>query len=159
ILWQTTLWLRGLPADAGPGATVARTLRLLDGAPVPLAAARPDPALRTLRPGAAPGSGLVCLLRPPGAPEDCYEGVAHGLRGTRALLSVAPWATAALTALAPALAAGEPVVLGGYPEVAVLAHQVAGRVAAYGWGRPPVAVAATDGELAEALTAAARKRP
>ncbi|MEU3911573.1 condensation domain-containing protein [Streptomyces sp. NPDC029721] len=159
ILWQTTRLLRGLPADAGPGATVARALRLLDGAPVPLAAARPDPALRTLRPGAAPGSGLVCLLRPPGVPEDCYEGVAHGLRGTRALLSVAPWATAALTALAPALAAGEPVVLGGYPEVADLAHQVAGRVAAYGWGRPPVAVAATDAELAEALTAAARRRP
>ncbi|RKS97039.1 condensation domain-containing protein [Streptomyces sp. 3211.6] len=159
ILWQVACLLRGLPADADPGATVTEALRLLDGAPVPLAAAPPDPPPRTLRAAAAPGTGLVCLLRPPGAPEDCYDGLVHGRRGRRALLSVAPRASAALAALAPALAAGEPVVLGGYPEVADLAHQVAGRVAAYGWARPPVAVAATERELAAALTAAGRKRP
>ncbi|MEV7547351.1 peptide synthase condensation domain-containing protein, partial [Streptomyces sp. NPDC089915] len=106
----------------------------------------------------APGAGLVCLLRPPGAPEDCYDGLARGRRGRRALLSVAPAATAALTALAPALAAGESVVIGAYPGAEDLAHEVAGRVAAYGWGRPPVAVAATDRDLAAALTAAGRKR-
>ncbi|MEU3405578.1 condensation domain-containing protein [Streptomyces sp. NPDC006670] len=159
ILWQTARLLRGLPADADPGATVTDALRLLDGAPVPLAAARPDPVPRTLRPAAAPGTGMVCLLRPPGAAEDCYDGLVRGRRGRRALLSVAPRASAALAALAPALAAGEPVVLGGYPEVADLAHQIAGRVAAYGWARPAVAVAPTDHELAAALTAAARRRP
>ncbi|MFF4371293.1 condensation domain-containing protein [Streptomyces sp. NPDC001594] len=159
ILWQTARLLRGLPADADPRATVTDALRLLDGAPVPLAAARPDPVPRTLRAAAAPGTGLVCLLRPPGAAEDCYDGLVRGRRGKRALLSVAPRASAALAALAPALAAGEPVVLGGYPEVADLAHQIAGRVAAYGWARPAVAVAPTDHELAAALTAAARRRP
>ncbi|MFF2197566.1 condensation domain-containing protein [Streptomyces sp. NPDC058157] len=159
LLWQTTRLLRGLPVDADPGTTVAEALRLLDGAPVPLAAAPPDPVPRTLRTAAAPGTGLVCLLRPPGAAEDCYDGLVRGRRGRRALLSVAPRASAALAALAPALAAGEPVVLGGYPEVADLAHQIAGRVAAYGWARPAVAVAATDDELAAALTAAARRRP
>ncbi|MEW2373302.1 condensation domain-containing protein [Streptomyces sp. NPDC006656] len=158
LLWQTAALLRSLPAGAGPATTVAEALRLLDGAPVPLAAPRPGPPPRTLRSATTPGSGLVCLLRPPGAPEDCYDGLAHGRRGTRALLSVAPGAAAALTALAPALAAGEPVVLGGYPEVEALAHEVAGRVAAYGWSRPPVAVAATGRELAGALTAAGRKR-
>ncbi|MFF4647980.1 condensation domain-containing protein [Streptomyces sp. NPDC001389] len=158
ILWQTTRLLRVLPAEAGPGTTVAEALRVLDGMPVPLAAPRPDPAPRTLRAAAAPGSGLVCLLRPPGAPEDCYDGLARGGRGTRALLSVAPGVAAALTALAPALAAGVPVVLGGYPEVEGLAHEVARRVAAHGWSRPPVAVAATGRDLAGALTAAGRKR-
>ncbi|MEU8431971.1 condensation domain-containing protein [Streptomyces sp. NPDC029216] len=157
ILWQTTRLLRGLPDTAGPGATVTEALRLLDGAPLPLAAPRPDPAPRTLRAAAAPGAGLVCLLRPPGAPEDCYDGLARGRRGPRALLSTAPRATAALTALAPALAAGEPVVLGGHPGAEALAHEVAGRVAAYGWSRPPVAVAADDRELSRALTAAGRK--
>ncbi|MFH7598072.1 condensation domain-containing protein [Streptomyces racemochromogenes] len=158
ILRQTARLLRALPAEAGPGATVAEALRTLDGSPVPLAAPRPHPAPRTLRAASAPGSGLVCLLRPPGAPEDCYDGLARGRRGTRALLSVAPGATAALTALAPALAAGVPVVLGGYPEVEGLAHEVARRVAAHGWRRPPVAVAATGHDLAGALTAAGRKR-
>ncbi|MEW1639972.1 condensation domain-containing protein [Streptomyces sp. NPDC093801] len=158
ILWQTTRLLHHLPAEAGPGTTVAEALRALDGIPVPLAAPRPDPAPRTLRPAAAPDSGLVCLLRPPGAPEDCYDGLARRGRGRRALLSVAPGATAALTALAPALAAGVPVVLGGYPEVEGLAHEVARRVAAHGWSRPPVAVAATGRDLAGALTAAGRKR-
>ncbi|WP_331719231.1 condensation domain-containing protein [Streptomyces sp. NBC_00158] len=150
LLWQTALLLRRLPLEAGPDTTVAEALAPLHGAPAPRVAPHPGPTARLLRPAAAAGAGVVCLVPPPGAPEDCYDGLAERHRGARALLAAAPDASAVLAALAPALAAGEPVAVGGYPGARPFADEVARRVAAYGWN-PPKVVAGSDRALVKAL--------
>ncbi|MDK9495382.1 condensation domain-containing protein [Streptomyces katrae] len=151
LLWQTALLLRRLPLEAGPDTTVAEALVPLYGAPSPRVAPAPVPAARVLRPAAAAGAGPVCLIRPPGAAEDCYDRIAERHRGTRALLACPPDPDSVLAALAPALAAGEPVAVGGYPGARALAQEAARRVAAYGWSPPPVLVAGSDRALARAL--------
>ncbi|MEU3722473.1 condensation domain-containing protein [Streptomyces sp. NPDC031705] len=151
LLWQTALLLRRLPSEAGPSTTVGEALTPLHGAPLPRVAPDPVPAARTLRPAAAAGAGRVCLLPPPGAAEDCYDRFALRYPGAPELVTTAPTAAAALAALAPALAAGEPVALGGHPGAAELAHEVARRIGAYGWSTPPVLAAGSDRALARAL--------
>ncbi|MFJ3880932.1 condensation domain-containing protein [Streptomyces sp. NPDC090077] len=151
LLWQTALLLRRLPLEAGPDTTVAEALAPLHGAPTPRAAPDPVPAARVLRPAAAAGAGLVCLVPPPGAAEDCYDRLAERHRGPRALLTTTPDPAAVLAALAPALAAGEPVALGGHPGARALAGEAARRVAAYGWSPPRVVLAGSDRALAKAL--------
>ncbi|AZM94070.1 condensation domain-containing protein [Streptomyces sp. W1SF4] len=151
LLWQTALLLRRLPLEAGPDTTVAEALAPLHGTPSPRAAPDPVPTPRTLRPATASGAGLVCLVPPPGVPGDCYERLAERHRGACALLTTVPDPAAVLAALAPALAAGEPVAVGGYPGARALADEVARRVAAHGWSAPPVVVAGSDRALAKAL--------
>ncbi|MFJ2821656.1 condensation domain-containing protein [Streptomyces toxytricini] len=160
-LAQTALLLRELPADAD-GITPAREfLRLLAEAVGPAAPTGPPAARGTglveLRPAAHPGAGTVLLVPPPGATADCYAGVADAYRGPQALATVAPPADAAacLRALRPALAAGEPLLLGGYSGAGQLAYEVARRIGAHGWRPPPVAVAASARGLARTLRTAA----
>ncbi|MCX5381174.1 condensation domain-containing protein [Streptomyces sp. NBC_00091] len=154
LLWQVALLLRRVPVEVGARTTVGEALLPLRGAPLPRVAADPVPVARVLRPASAAGAGVVCLLPPPGAAEDCYDRFARGHSGAPALLAAAPGAAAALAALAPALAAGEPVVIGGHPGARALAYEVAQRIAAYGWSPPPLAFGASDRALAKALAQA-----
>ncbi|WP_330301487.1 condensation domain-containing protein [Streptomyces sp. NBC_00503] len=166
VLAQTARLLRGLPA-AGRSATVADALALLDGDGVPAMAARPADLLTTLRQGAHPGAGTVCLLPPADAPPGCYDRLAASYPGPEALTTVAAPAdaSACLRALRPVLATGEPLLLGCFLGTGGVAYEVADRIAAHGWDPPAVAVAGRgDGsadaarELALALGSAARSR-
>ncbi|WP_284581886.1 condensation domain-containing protein [Streptomyces sp. 2P-4] len=160
-LAQTALLLRELPADTD-GTTPARQfLRLLAEAAGPATPAAPPAARGTglveLRSAAHPGAGTVLLVPPPGATADCYAGVADAYRGPQALATVPPPADAAacLRALRPALAAGEPLLLGGHSGGGQLAYEIARRIGAHGWRPPPVAVAASARGLARTLRTAA----
>ncbi|MFD9411422.1 condensation domain-containing protein [Streptomyces sp. NPDC059989] len=143
-LAQTTLLLRELPDATGETTTVAEALALLDGSPVPrvtrpAAAAR---ALRILRAAARTGAGTICLVPPPDAPPGCYDELAEAYPGPQALTTVRPPADArtVLAALRPALARGEPLLLGGFSGAGSLASEVAERIASYGWHPPLVAI-------------------
>ncbi|MFJ8888477.1 condensation domain-containing protein [Streptomyces sp. NPDC102402] len=151
-LAQLVRLLRGLPLAAEESTTVEEALGLLEGCPVPRTAHRPPSSLRLLRPGAARGAGTIFLIPPPGFPETCYDMLARGHDGPQTLVTVtAPAdATACLTALGPALAAREPVLLGGYSGAGALAYGVAQRVAAHGWAPPLVAIGGTPGAASAA---------
>ncbi|MEU6311881.1 condensation domain-containing protein [Streptomyces sp. NPDC047014] len=149
-LAQTALLLRALPDTAGHDATVAQALALLAALPVPRTI-RPTPAtttartLRILRAATRTGTGTICLLPPPGAPPGCYDALADAYPGPQALATVPPPADArsVLAALRPALARGEPLLLGGFSGAGSLACEVAERIAAHGWYPPRVAIAGT----------------
>ncbi|MFE2322607.1 condensation domain-containing protein [Streptomyces sp. NPDC059385] len=167
LLAQAAMLLGSLP-DGRTAQDVAGALRLLDGVPVPLARPRPAAPARILRAAARPGAGTICLLPPPGSPPGCYDGLPELYDGPQALatLGTAPDgqdAVRCLRALRPALARGEPVLLGGFSGAGDAARQAAERVAAHGWPAPPVAIAgAADGgpgplrTLARALAAVVR---
>ncbi|MFJ3830248.1 condensation domain-containing protein [Streptomyces sp. NPDC090046] len=143
-LAQTTLLLRELPATTGGTTTVAEALTLLDAGPVPRIA-RPAPAARTLRilrAAARTGAGTICLVPPPDAPPGCYDALAAAYPGPQTLTTVAPPADArtVLAALRPALARGEPLLLGGFSGAGSLACEVAERIASHGWHPPLVAI-------------------
>ncbi|MFD8416639.1 condensation domain-containing protein [Streptomyces sp. NPDC059650] len=166
VLAQTATLLRELPAAVGPSTTVAEALNLLSGARVPLATAVRPAVLQPLGEAAHPGAGTVCLIPPPGAPEDCYARAARLYPGPEALATLTGPADAAdfLTALRPALATGEPLVLGGFSGAGALACEIAERIAAHGWYPPLVVIAGTaDGgpdsarSLTRALTTAAAR--
>ncbi|MFJ7166426.1 condensation domain-containing protein [Streptomyces globosus] len=164
-LAQTALLLRELPADTDGITPAKEFLRLLAEAVGPATPTGP-PATRAtglveLRPAAYPGAGTVLLIPPPGATADSYTAVADAHRGPQALATVAPPADAAacLRALRPALAAGEPLLLGGYSGAGQLAYEVARRIGAHGWRPPPVAVAASARGLARTLRTAAPQGP
>ncbi|MYT21463.1 peptide synthase condensation domain-containing protein, partial [Streptomyces sp. SID7760] len=169
ILAQTALLLRELPEADLHRATVADALTLLDGLPLPRAVAGPygaAPRLVTLRPAAYPGAGTVLLVPPPDAPPDCYAPVARAHRGLQALVTLdAPAdAAAALAALRPVLAAGEPLLLGCFSGGGAVAYEVAERIGAHGWRAPLVSIGGTaDGgpasvrDLSRALWAATRQ--
>ncbi|MBT2479840.1 condensation domain-containing protein [Streptomyces sp. ISL-94] len=146
-LAQTTLLLRQLPDAAGETTTVAEVLALLDGSPVPRVA-RPAAAARTLRilrAAARTGAGTICLVPPPDAPPGCYDALAEAYPGPQALTTVRPPADArtVLAALRPALARGEPLLLGGFSGAGSLAGEVAERIASHGWHPPLVAIGGT----------------
>ncbi|MFI5548187.1 condensation domain-containing protein [Streptomyces sp. NPDC051815] len=151
-LAQTALLLRALPDTAGPTATVAQAVALLDAVPQPRTLA-PTPAtasasartLRILRAAARTGTGTICLVPPPDAPPTCYDALAAAYPGPQALTTVAPPADArtVLAALRPALARGEPLLLGGFSGAGSLACEVAERIAAHGWHPPLVAIGGT----------------
>ncbi|MFI8504040.1 condensation domain-containing protein [Streptomyces sp. NPDC085524] len=167
LLAQTAMLLSALP-DGRPALDVAGALELLDGVPVPLARPRPAAPARILRAAARPGAGTICLLPPPGSPPGCYDGLPELYDGPQALatLGTPPGGqdpVRCLQALRPALARGEPVLLGGFSGADDAARQAAERVAAHGWPVPPVAIAGTaDGgpgplrTLARALAAVVR---
>ncbi|MFF0554298.1 condensation domain-containing protein [Streptomyces sp. NPDC004311] len=153
-LAQTALLLRALPDTAGPTATVAQAVALLDAVPQPRTLApTPTPAtasasartLRILRAAARTGTGTICLVPPPDAPPTCYDALAAAYPGPQALTTVAPPADArtVLAALRPALARGEPLLLGGFSGAGSLACEVAKRIAAHGWHPPLVAIGGT----------------
>ncbi|MFD4246260.1 condensation domain-containing protein [Streptomyces sp. NPDC058525] len=159
ILSQTAGLLRELPFSAEGSTTVAEALGLLSGARVPPVTIRPTGALRLLREAAHPGAGTICLVPPPGAAPDCYEGLAGLHQGPEALATLSAPADAAdfLTGLRPALAAGEPLVLACFSGAGALACEIADRIAAHGWYPPFVVIAgAADGgpDSARALTLA-----
>ncbi|MER6778650.1 condensation domain-containing protein [Streptomyces sp. NPDC000659] len=177
---HTARLLRGFPTTDRRSTTVADTLRLLGpwpplaAAPPPAAAPLPPPAAvrpagRTPRPGAARlvvlrqaarrGAGVVVLVPPPGAPAGCFSALAriHPWEGQLAALDGPVDAVGCGAALRPVLAAGEPLVLGCHAGGAPLAHEIARRVAAFGWPAPVVAVAADAASLSRALTAAAAR--
>ncbi|MEV7513383.1 condensation domain-containing protein [Streptomyces sp. NPDC091201] len=151
-LAQTALLLRALPDTAGPTATVAQAVALLDAVPQPRTLA-PTPAtasasartLRILRAAARTGTGTICLVPPPDAPPTCYDALAAAYPGPQTLTTVAPPADArtVLAALRPALARGEPLLLGGFSGAGSLACEVAERIAAHGWHPPLVAIGGT----------------
>lgn len=157
VLAQTARLLRGLPT-AGRSATVADALGLLDGARVPTMAARPADLLTTLREGAHPGAGTICLLPPADAPPGCYDRLAAAWPGPEALTTVAAPAdaSACLRALRPVLAAGGPLLLGCCSGAQSVAYEVADRIAAHGWYPPFVVVADLADGSAEAARALAR---
>ncbi|MEU6213412.1 condensation domain-containing protein [Streptomyces sp. NPDC047023] len=151
-LAQTALLLRALPDTAGPTATVAQAVALLDAVPQPrtLATASASASasartLRILRAAARTGTGTICLVPPPDAPPTCYDALAAAYPGPQTLTTVAPPADArtVLAALRPALARGEPLLLGGFSGAGSLACEVAERIAAHGWHPPLVAIGGT----------------
>lgn len=145
LLAQAAMLLSALP-DGRTAPDVAGALALLDGVPVPLARPRQAAPARILRAAARPGAGTICLLPPPGAPPGCYDGLPELYDGPQALatLGTGPGGqdpVRCVQALRPALARGEPVLLGGFSGAGDAARQAAERVAAHGWPTPPVAVA------------------
>ncbi|CAM5566038.1 hypothetical protein [Streptomyces avidinii] len=150
-LAQTTLLLRELPHAPGGATTVADALALLDGTPVPRVTASTARTLRILRAASRTGAGTICLVPPPDAPPGCYDALAAAYPGPQALTTVAPPADAStvLAALRPALARGEPLLLGGFSGAGSLACAVAERIASHGWHPPLVAIGGaltTEGE-------------
>ncbi|ARE72622.1 hypothetical protein B6R96_00520 [Streptomyces sp. Sge12] len=141
-LAQTALLLRELPRVPGTAATVADALALLDGSPVPRVAAPTARTLRILRAASRTGAGTICLVPPPDAPPGCYDALATAYAGPQALTTVPPPADAktVLAALRPALARGEPLLLGGFSGAGSLACAVAERIASHGWHPPLVAI-------------------
>ncbi|MEU9147943.1 condensation domain-containing protein [Streptomyces sp. NPDC048349] len=159
ILSQTADLLRELPFSADGFTTVAQALGLLSGARVPPVTIRPTGALRLLREAAHPGAGTICLIPPPDAAPDCYARLADLHPGPQALATLTGAADAAdfLTGLRPALASGEPLVLGCFSGAGTLACEIADRIAAHGWYPPFVVIAgAADGgpDSVRALTSA-----
>ncbi|MFE2551147.1 condensation domain-containing protein [Streptomyces sp. NPDC059355] len=172
---HTARLLRGFPTTDRRSTTVAETLRLLGpwpppapppAPPPPPAAVRPSarrPAeaagLVVLRQAARRGAGAVVLVPPPGSPAGCFTALAriHPWEGQLAALDMPVDAAGCGAALRPVLAAGEPLVLGCHAGGAPLAHEIARRVAAFGWPAPVVAVAADAESLSRALTAAAAR--
>ncbi|MFG2991700.1 condensation domain-containing protein [Streptomyces sp. NPDC048257] len=146
-LAQTALLLRELPAATGETSTVADALALLDAGPVPRIARPASTArtLRILRAAARTGAGTICLVPPPDAPPGCYDALAAAYLGPQALATVPPPADArtVLAALRPALARGEPLLLGGFSGAGSLACAVAERIASHGWHPPRVAIGGT----------------
>ncbi|MFJ7593255.1 condensation domain-containing protein [Streptomyces sp. NPDC097617] len=143
-LAQTTLLLRELPATPGRATTVADALTLLDGSPVPRVTRPASTArtLRILRAASRTGAGTICLVPPPDAPPGCYDALADAYPGPQALTTVAPPADTrtVLAALRPALARGEPLLLGGFSGAGTLACAIAERIASHGWHPPLVAI-------------------
>ncbi|MCX2968746.1 MULTISPECIES: condensation domain-containing protein [Streptomyces] len=149
----TTLLLRELPLVVGESTTVAQALELLGESAVPRAHRPERRAPVVLRAAARPGAGTVVLVPPPDADPACYAPLAAAYPGPRALLAVpAPADVAAcLAVLRPALAAGEPLLLGCHSGGGAVAYAAAQRVAAHGWRPPPVALGgAADGTDASA---------
>ncbi|MFC9297080.1 condensation domain-containing protein [Streptomyces sp. NPDC057011] len=147
-LAQTTLLLRELPDAGGESTTVAEALALLDDSPVPRVTSPSKAAARTLRilrAAARTGAGTICLVPPPDAPPGCYDALAEAYPGPQALTTVRPPADArtVLAALRPALARGEPLLLGGFSGAGSLACEVAERIASHGWHPPLVAIGGT----------------
>ncbi|MGW6983481.1 condensation domain-containing protein [Streptomyces sp. NPDC054932] len=147
-LAQTALLLRELPAATGTATTVAEALALLDTTPAPRLARPPADAARTLRilrAAARTGAGTICLVPPPDAPPGCYDALAAAYPGPQALTTVAPPADArtVLAALRPALARGEPLLLGGFSGAGSLACAVAERIASHGWHPPLIVIGGT----------------
>ncbi|MEV7522704.1 condensation domain-containing protein [Streptomyces sp. NPDC091371] len=167
LLAQAAMLLSALP-DPRTAPDVAGVLELLDGVPVPRLSSGPPAPARILRAAARPGAGTICLLPPPGSPPGCYDGLPELYDGPQALATVATLPDGqdparCLRALRPALARGEPVLIGGFSGAGEAARQTAERVAAHGWPPPPVAIAGVaDGgpgplrTLAIALAAAVR---
>ncbi|MFD3937655.1 condensation domain-containing protein [Streptomyces sp. NPDC058611] len=148
-LAQTARMLRELPSAAWEPVTVGDALTLLaaDGggdSPVPRATPPAARTLRILRAAARAGAGTICLLPPPEAPPGCYDALATAYPGPQALATLRPPADArtALAALRPALARGEPLLLGGFTGAGSLACEVAERIASHGWHPPLVVIGA-----------------
>ncbi|QIB41732.1 condensation domain-containing protein [Streptomyces aureoverticillatus] len=171
MLAHSARLLRELPAGADESTTVAQALSQLAPTDTPRlheAPARPaHRRLRRLRAPARPGAGTICLIAPPGAPEHCHSELARRYQGPQAvtvLRADAARMPQCLTALAPLLAAGERLVLGGFSGSGALALEVARHIAA-AHGRAPLVVlgapyAAGEAlmrDLARALAAAARR--
>ncbi|MFD3329933.1 condensation domain-containing protein [Streptomyces sp. NPDC058701] len=146
-LARTARMLRELPRAVREPATVADALTLLaadGGSPVPRATPPAARTLRILRAAARAGAGTICLLPPPEAPPGCYDALAAAYPGPQALATLRPPADArtALAALRPALARGEPLLLGGFTGAGTLACEVAERIASHGWHPPLVVIGA-----------------
>ncbi|MFJ9343631.1 condensation domain-containing protein [Streptomyces sp. NPDC101733] len=165
---RTARLLREFPVLVDGATPVGEVLNSLEGPPAtepqePAPAPRPG-GPRVLRAAARPDAGTILLVPPPTAPEACYDDLAQAYPGPEALTTVsAPTdAAACLAAVRPALAAGEPLLLGGFSGAGSVAYEVAQRITAHGWPPPLVAIAGTaDGssasvdDLARTLTAAA----
>ncbi|MFE0605466.1 condensation domain-containing protein [Streptomyces sp. NPDC058892] len=167
-LARTAGLLREFPVLVDAATGVGQVLQTLAGlpAPAPVAPAPvlPGGGLRTLRAAARTDAGTILLVPPPAAPDGCYDALVQAYPGPEALTTVtAPTDTrTCLAAVRPALAAGEPLLLGGFSGGGSVAYEVAQRIAAHGWQPPLVAIAGTaDGssasvrDLARTLTAAA----
>ncbi|MER5870624.1 condensation domain-containing protein [Streptomyces sp. NPDC002044] len=144
-LAQTARMLRELPSAAREPVTVADALALLAGtSAVPRATQPAARTLRLLRAAARAGAGTICLLPPPEAPPGCYDALAAAYPGPQALATLRPPADArtVLAALRPALARGEPLLLGGFTGAGTLACEVAERIASHGWHPPLVVIGA-----------------
>ncbi|MEV0414667.1 condensation domain-containing protein [Streptomyces sp. NPDC050448] len=167
-LARTAGLLREFPVLVDGSTSVGQVLQTLAGLPVPgpvaPAPVPPGGGLRTLRAAARPDAGTILLVPPPAAPDACYDALVQAYPGPEALTTVtAPADTAAcLAAVRPALATGEPLLLGCFSGGGSVAYEVAQRIAAHGWLAPLVAIAGTaDGssasarDLARTLAAAA----
>ncbi|MFD7833899.1 condensation domain-containing protein [Streptomyces sp. NPDC059761] len=164
---HTARLLRGFPTTDRRSTTVADTLRLLGpwppppgpaaGCRPPAPGAAPPAGLVVLRPGVRPGAGTVVFVPPPGAPAGRFAALArtHPGTGQLAALDAPVDAAGCVAALRPVLAAGEPLVLGCHPAGAPLAHEIARRMAAFGWPAPVVAVAPDPEALSRTLTSSA----
>ncbi|MCY0935107.1 condensation domain-containing protein [Streptomyces sp. H34-S4] len=168
-LAQAALLLRAFPSAVDDTTTVGEFLGVLAEVPVtgPVAPARTPPGggLITLRPAGSEGAGTILLVPPSDAPDGCYDALADAYRGPEALTTVAAPvdAAACLTALRPALAAGEPLLVGCFSGGGQLAYEVARRIGEHGWQPPLVAIAGTADagrasvrDLARTLRSAAR---
>ncbi|MFD7080893.1 condensation domain-containing protein [Streptomyces sp. NPDC059918] len=167
-LARTARLLRAFPVLADGTTRVGEILRTLgdpgDPGDLPTAGpAAPAPVPpgggpRTLRAAERPGAGTILLVPPPAAPKDCYDALVHAHRGPEALTTItAPAdAPACLAALRPALAAGEPLLLGCFSGGGSVAYEVAQRVAAHGWLPPLVAIAGTADGSPESVRRLAR---
>ncbi|MFK0235530.1 condensation domain-containing protein [Streptomyces vinaceus] len=179
---RTASLLRRFPTTDRRLTTVAETLRLLgpwpprrqpapgaaevagvaEAAEAAEAVERVGPVERTglvvLRRATRPGAGAVVLVPPPGGPAGGFVAPlrVHRWEGQLAALDAPVDAAGCVAALRPVLAAGEPLVLGCHTAGAGLAHEIARRVAAFGWPEPAVAVAPDAGSLSCALAAALR---
>ncbi|MCX4633249.1 condensation domain-containing protein [Streptomyces sp. NBC_01443] len=154
-LARTARLLREFPVLVDGTTGVGEVLHILDGLPVPgpvaPAPVPPGGGLRTLRAAARPDAGTILLVPPPAATEACYDALVQAYPGPEALTTVtSPTDTAAcLAAVRPALAAGEPLLLGCFSGGGSVAYEVAQRIAAHGWLPPLVAIAGTaDGSPA-----------
>jgi hypothetical protein len=163
VLAQSALLLRALPLSAGEYTTVGEALKLLEDSVGPrmaevLGAGRDT--LVTLRAARQDQAGTICLIPPPGAPDTCYDLLAHTYSGPQELLVLSARADDAQSALA-ALGTDRSLLLGGFSGAGAVACDIARRIAVDG-GRPPrvvLAGAAADEwerarDLADALQAA-----
>ncbi|GAA2604961.1 MULTISPECIES: condensation domain-containing protein [Streptomyces] len=153
LLEETGRLLRELPLTAGESTTVADVLadvpdtaapRLHDG-PEPRPA---RPTLVPLREAAAPGSGNVCLISPPGAVDTSRGRLVRQYPGAEALTSLESAAVdtrACVTTLEPLLGSGSGLVLGGLSGTGAIAHEIAREIAAAGLRPPLVVVGGTPG--------------
>ncbi|EPH39674.1 hypothetical protein STRAU_7250 [Streptomyces aurantiacus JA 4570] len=170
LLAHSARLLRELPAGADESTTIAQALSPLARTTAPRLYPRAPLApqrLLALRGAARPGAGTICLIAPPGTPEHCHSDLARRYQGPQALSVLRADAARipeCLRALAPLLAPGERLVLGGFSGAGALALELARHIAA-ARGRAPLVVlgaphAAGESrirELARALAAAARR--